>query len=65
MRLVPKKEACFRLGVSRATIDRRVGRPDYPQPRKDGVRVYYVESELNDYISKLPPTTGKAHNRLP
>ncbi len=61
MRLVPKKEACFRLGVSRATIDRRRGQPDYPQPRKDGIRVYYLENEIDDYIAKLSPPEGKAH----
>lgn len=54
MRLVPKKEACFICGVSRATIDRWRGRNGYPQPRKQGVRVYYVDSELQEHIARLP-----------
>jgi predicted DNA-binding transcriptional regulator AlpA len=53
MRLVPKKEACFLLGVSRATIDRWRADPAKPQPVKQGVRVFYRSTEIDDYISKL------------
>lgn len=55
MRLVPKKEACYLLGVSRATIDRRKGHANFPQPRKEYGRVYYVDTEIEDHIKKLPP----------
>ncbi|MEK7994744.1 MAG: helix-turn-helix domain-containing protein [Planctomycetota bacterium] len=53
MRLVPKKEAVFILGVSRATIDRWRDISGKPKPVKQGVRVYYIESELHDYIMRL------------
>ena len=54
MRLVPKKEACWLLGVSRATIDRRVGTPGFPQAVKQGIRVYYRSDEIEAYIRSLP-----------
>ena len=53
MRFISKKEACFKLCVSRATIDRWRGRSGHPQPVKRGVRVYYLVSELDEYILEL------------
>ncbi|MBX3498132.1 MAG: AlpA family phage regulatory protein [Alphaproteobacteria bacterium] len=53
MRLVPKKEACWLLGISRATIDRRVGTPGFPQRVKQGIRVYYRSDEIDTYIRSL------------
>lgn len=61
MRLVPKKEAHWRLGVSRATLDRWRGLPGKPKAVIQGVRVFYKDAELDDYISKLPSPVGKAH----
>jgi predicted DNA-binding transcriptional regulator AlpA len=56
-RLVPKKQAHYRLGVSRATIDRWKDDPTKPPRRYQGVRVYYRESEIDAYIKSLkgPP----------
>ena len=56
MRFISKKEACFKLCVSRATIDRWRGRSGHPQPVKRGVRVYYLVSELDEYILELAAT---------
>jgi len=53
MRFISKKEACFKLCVSRATIDRWRGRPGHPQPVKRGVRVYYLVGELDEFMLKL------------
>jgi predicted DNA-binding transcriptional regulator AlpA len=53
-RLLCKKEACHRLGVSRATIDRWRSKLGKPQPVRQGGRVYYRESEVNAYIEGLP-----------
>jgi len=53
MRLVPKKEACWLLGISRATIDRRAGVPGFPQRVKQGIRVYYRSDEIEAYIRSL------------
>jgi predicted DNA-binding transcriptional regulator AlpA len=53
MQLMSKKQACFKVGVSRATIDRWRGRSGHPQPVKRGVRVYYVASELDEFILRL------------
>ena len=52
-RLVPKKEACYIVGVSRATIDRWRDDPSKPPAVKQGVRVYYRESELKSYMAQL------------
>lgn len=53
MQFLSKKQACFKLCVSRATIDRWRGRPGHPQPVRRGGRVYYLVSELDEFITKL------------
>lgn len=62
--LVPKKQACHKVGVSRATIDRWRGQPDKPVAVKQGNRVYYRRSDLISYISRLPAATAaKTHHK--
>ena len=56
-RLLCKKEVCFRLGISRATLDRRRQKGTVPPPTK-GPKVtdpcYWLESEVNAHIRNMP-----------
>lgn len=60
MRLIPKKEALYLLGVSRATIDRWRNVDGKPPAVKQGILVFYRSTDIDEYITKLP-TIGKAH----
>lgn len=54
MKLVPKKVAQHMLGdINRATIDRWRSKPGFPRARVQGGRVYFLESDLLEYIRSL------------
>lgn len=56
-RLICKKEACYILGISRATLDRRRVLPGFPRPikgEKPTDRCWFRASELYAYIDSLP-----------
>lgn len=56
MRLIRKPEACRKLGMTESTFDdKRKSDPRFPRPVALGARaIAFVESELDDYIAKLP-----------
>jgi predicted DNA-binding transcriptional regulator AlpA len=45
--------SCYIVGVSRATIDRWRDDPSKPPAVKQGIRIYYRESELKSYMAQL------------
>ena len=55
MRLISKKEVQHRVGFSRAHVDRMTNDPEYahygfPQKVQIGIRVFFVEQEIIDWI---------------
>ena len=56
-RLLCKKEVCFRLGISRATLDRRRIAGTFPPPIKGPKMTdhcYWPESEVEAHIRNMP-----------
>lgn len=63
--LIHLKDACKILGVSRATLNRRVNNDaTFPRPIKDGVTrqaaVYFVQSEIEAWIQTQMDARGAA-----
>lgn len=52
------KEVTNRTGLSRVTIWRKVRAGKFPAPRELGQHsVGWIESEVNDWLAKLPPVS--------
>jgi predicted DNA-binding transcriptional regulator AlpA len=66
MRLLSKKQVTDRVGISTAEVYRRVKDSRFPQPVKNGhhhnSRVFWLESEIDDYIDSLIAERDKAHS---
>lgn len=57
-RILRKKEVCQILGISKATIDRKVRSGDFPPPIQISVRaIGWRESEIEDYINSREPVS--------
>lgn len=53
-RLIKRDEVCLRLQISRATLSRRMkSDPGFPQARRLGTSVRWVEAEVEAYIAGL------------
>lgn len=53
MRFISKRQVCETLCLSRATVDRRQSDTEFPKRVRRGARVYWLESEVRDYMLKL------------
>jgi prophage regulatory protein len=53
-KLIPVKEVCRRIGVSRVTIWKWVHEGKFPPGRRLGRRIFWLESDIDDWIAKLP-----------
>jgi predicted DNA-binding transcriptional regulator AlpA len=51
LRLLPLKEVRLKVGLSGATIYRKMAEGSFPKPCKQGSRSLWVSSELNAWIA--------------
>ena len=59
-RLLSKAEVVAKTGISPTDLWRMCEEGRFPQPRlRSPTRLCWIESEIDQWIAKLPPATGK------